>query len=143
MLRSFTEDYKLGILSEERVKPILEEKFDLKLLKLNKTHFYDYLDEDKNIYVEIKSRCTKYNQFNTTLIGDDKLKYAQILLKRNPNTTFKLVFVFVDGTYYIDYDDELFSTFETKFFRRRTRTDFTDYEKEYCYIPINRLIKID
>ena len=143
MFRSFVDDYKFGILSEERTKPILEEYFKFKLLKLDKTHFYDYINEDKNIYIEIKTRCAKYAQYFTTMIGFDKIKYAQILLNRNDKLKFRLVFVFVDGTYYIDYDEVLFKTFIIKNLGRRARTDFTDYEKEYMYIPIDTLTKIN
>jgi len=89
---------------------------------------YDYKGV-KNIY-ELKSRRCNYNTYPTTLIGKDKIK---------DNIIF--IFNFIDGIYYIKYEEDKFNNYETKLFKRYDRGNI-DREKDYLYIPIKDLIKI-
>jgi len=57
------------------------------------------------------------------------------------NTIF--LFYFTDGLYYIEYNKELFDTFEIKDFVRNPRYGKIDKPKKYIYIPIINLNKIN
>jgi hypothetical protein len=68
------------------------------------------------------------------MIAEDKIIHDNIIL----------LFNFIDGLYYINYEEnkELFKTFEKKLFKRY-RPNIKDIEKNYLYIPINHLKKIE
>jgi hypothetical protein len=56
----------------------------------------------------------------------------------------KIIFLFnfIDGLYYIEYEKNLFDTFEKQPFRR-FREGVNDKEKPYIYIPIEHLKRIN
>jgi hypothetical protein len=53
-----------------------------------------------------------------------------------------LLFLFTDGLYYIRYRKNKFKKFEKKMFVRN-RDDKIDIKKDYYYIPVDKLKKID
>lgn len=77
-----------------------------------------------------QSRNVNYDMYETTIIPADKI--CKIFL-----------FNFRDGLYYIKYRKSKFDTFERKIFVRNQRDDYNDIPKEYIYIPINKLKKIN
>ena len=87
--------YKFGISQEEKIKPILEEAF---CCKFNKTpgryHSFDFISEDKKVYIEIKSRHCLERSYSTTKIGYNKISKAQDLHKKGISVFF--VFNFID-----------------------------------------------
>ena len=134
MLRSFKIDYDFGKCSEENILDLIQKYFKDNIRKVKKTtEIYDY-EGDKYIY-ELKTRTNKYNTYNTTLLGYNKV------INNNKEQIF--LFSFIDGLYYIKYDEKEFSKFETKFFVRNKRCDYNDKLKLYIYIPIDKLIKIE
>jgi hypothetical protein len=132
--RSFKDDYAVGISIESKLKSMLETKFG----KLTKTGRYDKLDyEGEGCFVEIKSRTNRYSQYPTTMIQQSKFDYARLQTK-----PVYFVFAFTDGIYYIQYNSELFDTFESGDFQRPGRIDKTDMRQVYVYIPITSLTRI-
>jgi len=129
-MKSFTQELKQGLQIQEIVLPIIQSYFnrDIKPTK-GKYDRYDYLDNDYNY--ELKSRTNEYNKYPTTLIGLDKIDNNTIYL-----------FYFTDGLYFIEYNKELFDTFEIKDFVRNPRYGKIDKPKKYIYIPIDKLQKI-
>jgi len=126
-----TDDCKFGNYNELLILPIIKKFFNRNIIKTtDKYNKYDYIDNDYKY--ELKSRRNKYNQYPTTLIGYDKLT--------NSKTIF--LFNFIDGLYYINYEKELFDTFEKKPFVRNYR-GVNDIKKDYLFIPIEYLIKIN
>jgi hypothetical protein len=87
-----------------------------------------------NKYFEIKSRRFNHNKYKTTMIGKNKIDFAN----KYPDNTFYFVFVFEDGIYYYKYniEDKLTSAIGGRWDRG------IDELKKYIYIPINYLIKI-
>lgn len=131
--RTFKEDYKTGTEAEKRILNDINEYFkdDIKQIK-DKYNKYDY-EGITSIY-ELKTRTNKYNTFNTTLLGFDKI------INNDKKQIF--IFNFIDGLYYIEYNKIIFDEFEKKLFVRNKRNDYNDKEKIYLFIPINKLIKI-
>ena len=133
MFRSFKQDYKTGKEAEEIILPIIKTYFNKDIKPtLKKNDKYDFYSDDGYFY-ELKNRNNKYNTFNTTLIGINKIT--------NNNIIF--LFKFIDGLYFIKYNKKLFDTFEKNLFIRNKRIDFKDQIKEYLFIPISELIKIN
>lgn len=128
---SFKQDYYFGLDQEEKVLPIIRNFFNRDIQKsINKFERFDYSDE-KYKY-ELKSRNNTYNKYLTTLICADKISKNSIFL-----------FNFLDGLYYIKYRKSKFNKFEKKLFVRNKRYDYNDKQKDYIYIPIEYLKKIN
>jgi hypothetical protein len=128
---SFKQDYYFGLKKEDELLPVIRSFFNRDIQKsTNKFERFDYSDE-KYKY-ELKSRNNEYNKYPTTLIPFDKVCKRIIFL-----------FHFTDGLYYIKYRKSKFNTFEKKMFVRNKRSDYNDLQKEYIYIPIEYLKKIN
>jgi len=128
---SFKQDYYFGLDQEEKVLPIIRNFFNRDIQKsINKFERFDYSDE-KYKY-ELKSRNNTYDKYLTTLICADKISKNSIFL-----------FNFLDGLYYIKYRKSKFNKFEKKLFVRNKRYDYNDKQKDYIYIPIEYLKKIN
>jgi hypothetical protein len=124
---SFKVDYANGKSNEEKILNKINEYFndDIKHIKY-KYSLYDY--EGKNKKYELKTRNNLYNKFESVLISKRKLINNIILL-----------FSFIDGLYYIEYDENTFKNFEYKNFKRFSRCDYNDKVDEVVYIPIKYL----
>jgi len=130
-MKVFKEELKNGLEIQELVLPIIKKYFKRNIKNTDgKYNKYDYIDNDYKY--ELKSRTNEYKKFPTTLIGLDKIQDKSIFL-----------FYFTDGLYYIEYNKELFDTFEIKDFVRNPRYGRIDKPKKYIYIPIINLKKID
>jgi len=117
---------EFGKKSEMEVLPIIKKFFKDELIEPTTKHFdkWDYISKLKNY--ELKTRTANYKDYPTTMIGLDKCLINSILL-----------FKFVDGLYYIEYNEEQFKKYEVK--------KFTKYQqkKDYIYIDINDLLLIE
>lgn len=128
---SFKNDYYKGLEKEKEVLPIIRNFFNRDIQKtINNFERFDFAC-NKYKY-ELKSRNNEYSKYPTTLIPADKICKRIIFL-----------FYFTDGLYYIKYSKSKFSKFEKKQFCRNKRNDFNDLQKEYYYIPIDKLKKIN
>lgn len=128
-------DKKFGDKGEEYAIDILERYFEINLTKTPDNHVMDFFSDD-NTYFEVKSRNNTYNKYDTTMIGYNKVQYANKL-----NRAVYFVFNFTDGIYYYKYDISKLNELEIKI---GGRCDRGSYEyKKYAYISIDKLIKIE
>jgi len=130
---SFQSDYAYGIQQQNSLYPLFKNFFDDDLVSTpKKFDKYDY--EGTTASYELKSRKINFKTYPTTCIASDKI---------NPNHTKRQIYLFnfLDGTYFIEYDKDLFDSFEVKEFRR-WRKGVDDKEKPYVYIPIDKLIPL-
>jgi hypothetical protein len=132
------EDTLFGCESEKIIREQLNEYFKINLAHTeDKMCVFDFYDNDKNIFVELKTRrCYSYT-YNTTMIGYNKIRHC----KKNLNNDYYFVFKFINALYYIKYDDNIFG----KFMIKKSGRDDRGYSErsDYIYIPLNLLIKID
>jgi hypothetical protein len=135
-MRTFKEDYTTGISSELKIKTTLESFFNEPFTKTSQYHPMDYSTPTK--YIEIKTRTNASTTYPTTMIPYSKIDFA----KASPSNTY-FVFVFTDGIFYIEYDEELFNSFHVEVFQRNPRQDHTDRPQSYLYIPVSLLTKTD
>jgi len=132
-MTTFKKDYQDGKEDEIRVLPIITKYFNKDIsLSSKKTDVYDFKDTEGTLY-ELKRRNNRHNSYPTTIIGINKIQ----------NNNCILLFDFSDGLYFIKYDKTLFDTFERNLFVRNKRLDYHDVEKEYLFIPIDKLTLID
>lgn len=117
---------EFGKKSEMEVLPIIKKFFNDELIEPTTKHFdkWDYISKSKNY--ELKTRTCNYKDYPTTMIGTSKCQIDSILL-----------FKFIDGLYYIEYNEEQFKKYEIK--------KFTKYQQKinYTYIDINDLLLIE
>jgi len=121
-----------GYNGEDEVLPIIKNFFKRNIYKTDdRYNKYDFKDD---IYCyELKTRRNTYNYYPTTLISCDKITNNKIIC----------LFKFTDGLYYIEYDKELFNTFEKKPYVRGNNQYYENVKKDYFFIPIEKLIKIE
>jgi hypothetical protein len=139
-MNSKTEDLKLGELNETKALPEIETFLNTKLTKdKNKYATFDFFNDPKTIYVELKSRRIKHDKYNTALIGENKVKWC-----KNPDINYYFVWLYNDGIYYLKYDKELFATFKVeKEYFVKMRFDVGSFEtSSVVHIPTNKLNKI-
>lgn len=124
-----------NVLEIEVIK-ILQKKFKMKLYFTKEYDLYDFVNEFKNIFFELKGRNNTYNKYPTTMIGYNKV----LECIKNKQNKYYFVFKFTDGLYYCRYSKKLIKQCEIK---RGGRCDRGKAEfKQYLFIPINLLKKI-
>lgn len=135
-MRSQREDLLLGLSSEQRVKDTLSSAFNDTLKKTTTFHPMDY--EGCGCWIEIKTRpnCT-VNTYPTFMLSYNKIQFAD-----KSDRPVYIVYVLKDAIYYIQYEKELFSTFEVSSFQRTGRCDANDLSQSVIYIPTKELKKL-
>lgn len=124
----YPKDFEFGDKEEERIHPSLIAYFKREIRRKGGKNKHDYECDEYNY--EVKSRKNNYSKYPTTMITADKICGEKKLI---------LLFNFLDGLYYIEYDKEKFDKYEIQnFSRARIKTD----EKPHIYIPINDLTQL-
>lgn len=87
------------------------------------------------IYAELKSRRIKHDEYDTAIIGLNKIEACT-----NPDVDYYFVYSYLDGIYYIKYDKTLFSTFvvDTSY-QRSDRVGCSNRPSAVVYVPIKNL----
>jgi hypothetical protein len=136
---SLAADLAFGTMNEEQKQGALERCFMEKLTKdANKWALFDFYNEARTVYVEMKSRNNKHDTYPTTIVGRNKIAFCT-----DPNKKYYFVFVFQDGIYYIQYDKAVFDAFECADFVRNTRCDYQDRVSPYVFIPVSALTRMN
>lgn len=134
MIRTMAIDAVYGRHKEIEVKRILPEIYNQKFRDYSKDRFatFDFISEDENIILELKSRRCKSNQYSTTIVGLNKIEKAKELQK--DGKVVKFLFNFTDGLYE-------FCDLENYKVRKGGRTDLIGEKgwKDYAHININNL----
>jgi len=132
-MRTFEEDYQFGTTSEEQTLSTIRTIDPTIQRNQDRYSPFDYNNEGNTIFVELKTRNNAKNKYPTTMLPYSKVKIAEA----NINKTYYFAFKFTDGIYYIQYNKNLFDTFEVKYMGRfdRGRAELNDY----CLIPIQHL----
>lgn len=131
-MRSYAQDRQFGIQSEQLLLPTFNALFDTSFQTTSRYDPFDFISPTFNL--ELKTRTNKLAQYPTTLLPYSKIEHADA----SPIPTI-FAFKFTDKLAYIQYDRDLFATFETSDFARNPRVDYHDAPKSYIYIPIKHL----
>ena len=130
---SYINDYKYGMKSEARVLKTIRHFWNKPNIEKTNNQYSTYDFEDENNYYELKSRKCSSSQYNTTMIATGKFQI---------NKSQVFLFDFIDGLYYIKYNPEEFANFERRMYQSEDRIGMRGNNREYVFIPINRLIRI-
>ena len=126
------DDLIIGSLNEDYSIDIIKELLNLSSLKkLGEFDTFDFYNEEKNIFFEVKSRRINHNKYTTTMIGYNKI------LEAVKHDLVYFIFIFEDGDYYYKFNPD--DNFEISFGGRNDRGK-AEYKK-YCYIPISKLTR--
>lgn len=119
-------DLKRGFFEEGRMKSVIEKYHNTTIEKTPDNFVFDYKND--TTYYEVKSRNCTVHKYPTTMVGKNKIDFANEM----PDKTFYFVFCFTDGDYIYKYDRS-----NRLFFELGGRKDrgYNEY-KEYCYIPV-------
>jgi len=129
---SFEKDYAFGLDGERSVIGKMSSYFGAELTKTDQFNPFDF--KNNTMCIELKKRRNKKDAYPTTMVGANKVKIAE---QDTSGKKYVFAFNFTDGLYYIEYDRELFSSFEISEGGRcdRGRPEMNDY----CYIPVSLL----
>jgi len=114
-----------------KVLPIIQDYFKREIKHLKEDRFSKYDFNDDTYYYELKSRTNRKNSYPDTIIGFDKIE--------NDNKPVILLFYFTDELCYVEYDKEVFDSFEVVPITRRDRNVGP---KMHLKIPIHHLTTI-
>ena len=132
-------DLIFGDKQEDKIKPILESHFKIKLNKTKGFATFDYIDNDENLFIELKSRRAKKYQYPDTMIGLNKVNEGFEKMKKGKKIYF--FFSFRDQLCYYMLDND---TFNLKWIRAGGRKDRGINEiKSYVFIPVKYLTDVD
>ena len=97
---------------------------------------FDYSNKGRTIWVELKTRRIKHDDYPTAIIGSNKLE----LCKKTEGVEYYFVYNYLDGIYYIKYDKAVFDTFEVNpEYRRGERFGCTNSPSSVVFIPTGLL----
>lgn len=125
----YQDSYLFGTKKERIILPILREHFQSDIQLTIPNSKYDYQDNSYNY--ELKSRTCKSTTYTTTMISSNKCNSTE--------KPIRLVFNFVDALYYIEYNANLFGTYQRELF---SRADIVSDERPHYYIPVEHLTLI-
>jgi hypothetical protein len=134
------EDIKFGLSNEEKALPQITTFLNTELKKdPNPYAIHDWWNETKTIFVELKSRRITHNQYDTAIIGLNKIKKCD-----NPNVNYYFVWLYTDGLFYLKYDKEVFDKFVIqKDYKIQYRFDVGKSEySSVVHIPYKFLTKL-
>jgi len=122
----YPKDHTYGLLEQSKQLPVIQKFFNKDIKEIeNKLSPFDY-ECDTHVY-ELKTRTNTLNKYPTTMIGRNKIEAKKDII---------LIFKYTDCLTYINYNKELFDTFEIKPFDRNVKEKS---KKDYIYIPIQHL----
>ena len=129
---------KYGEKNETDFYNILKQNGLTNIIRTEKYTPYDYYFKlnNMNIYIELKTRCIKKEQYDTTILATNKVNFFNNDIKKR-NKIFYAIFGFITDTkemeyYYIKYDKELFNSYAKQVI----------FNKEHFKIPITDLTEI-
>jgi hypothetical protein len=138
MITSTRDDLQFGLSSESRNHSSIERLVGCGLIKdSNPYSSFDFHNEDKTVFAELKTRRIRHNQYPTTLISADKIAHIE------EGKDYYFVWAYVDGMYYLKYDPDVWATFECKMFARYDRSDRREFPKPHIFIPCELLKPIE
>jgi hypothetical protein len=128
-------DLMFGIASQNTVQGRIASFLNTTLDPLDDYSVMDWANPGRTIYVELKTRRIRHDQYPTALIGLNKIEFCS-----DPQKEYYFCFAYTDGIYFIKYDAELFATFDRNYsYQRGDRPDCINHASRIVYIPVNLL----
>lgn len=152
MIKKENEYYvKMGEINEDRYEPDIMEIYgnNIRRSSLKSTNgiqkntywiTYDWIDDVNKIKFELKSRNLRHNSYNTTMIGNNKVKNAL----KDTEYEYIYFFGFIDGLYEWKLTRENLEKCKTNTGGVSSSQEYTPFnnDKEHLLIPVRDLVKI-
>ena len=129
-------DLQYGESKEDDIKSKLESYFKCNLEKTSKLNLFDYVDNDKKILIELKSRRNDKMKYPTTMIGYNKI--IESINKIKEGWTIYYIFNFTDKLTYYKFEKDNSKYHSIGGRKDRGRPEF----KKYYFIPVELLSDI-
>jgi hypothetical protein len=126
-------DLEFGEKNEDYYKIVIEKYFNCPLEKTNKTAIFDFVNKEKKISIEMKSRNNNKDKYPTTMIGYNKI--IESVKKINEGWTIYFVFKFTDCIAFYKFEEDNTDWHSIGGRRDRFKNEF----KEYYFIPVSEL----
>jgi hypothetical protein len=132
-------DLSYGVSREVSLHNQIEELVGDSIERKGGMSVFDYTNKAKTVYVELKSRRIKHDDYATALIGLNKVEACT-----NPDVDYYFVYSYLDGIYYIKYDKTEFATFEVDTtYQRSDREDCPNKPSAVVYVPVKKLKRFE
>ncbi len=135
-MKYYKKENKIGELNEIKFKPEIETVVGCNLENTYKFNTFDFINKDKKILVELKCRNCLKNNYSTTMIGMNKIERSKI--KFEDGYKIYYFFKFLDGLFYVEYNNELKYEIKTGF--RYDRPETITKKPLYAYINVDDLV---
>ena len=137
-MKTFKNDLKFGMQNECDTHKAIERCWGIDLIKRSKFDPFDL--EGDNLLIEIKSRNINHDQYDTCLVGYNKILYAKKELERNDKLNIYFFWKYKDGIFYAKYGDFEYTISE---YTRGCRADRIgkDINKITCFIETKKFLK--
>jgi hypothetical protein len=132
-----SEDIEYGRMSELAVLPLINKHFNDDAVASSEIYSTQDFFSQNAVY-ELKSRKIVHNLYPTALIGANKA----VLKKDDREKSLYFVFSYLDGLFYIKYDEEQFRDWKSVF-QRNARIGCRDLAHEVFHIPHTALTRIN
>jgi hypothetical protein len=129
-----SEDLAFGLASESRNRATIEAFLNVTLHKTGTYDAMDMCDDDKTIFVEMKTRRIRHNDYPTALIGKNKIDFCE-----SSGADCYIIYVYTDGIFYIKYNRELFGGFRCDPYERGQRAGGIQPRQLFYFIPHGNL----
>lgn len=134
------DDLAFGTASEMTNLDILQQFFNTTLEKQDGYSVFDFMNPNKSIFVELKSRRIRHDTYDTALIGLNKIAF----IEQMPEVEYWFAYCYTDGVWVIKYEKELFDTFEVRHdYVRGVRADANNRPDSVVFIPTKYLSKVN
>lgn len=130
-------DLTFGTNSERSNQSKLEGFFKRKLTRAGGYSTFDFND-GATLFVELKTRRIPHDRYKTAIIGANKVETAA----QNPDRSYWFCYAYEDGIYGIEFQKDLFATFERSEYSRGDREDYHNRPQTCVFIPSHLLTKI-
>jgi hypothetical protein len=129
-------DIEFGKNNESKLKSKIETFFKCNLLHTNKNNVFDFIDNDKKILIELKTRKNTKLKYPTTMIGYNKI--VESIEKIKNGWTIYYIFSFTDKLTYYKFEKDNNEYHSIGGRKDRGRSEF----KKYYFIPVELLSDI-
>lgn len=129
-------DIEFGNNNEKLLKSKIENFFKCNLHHTNKTNVFDFIDTDKKILIELKTRKNTKMKYPTTMIGYNKI--LESIKKIKEGYTIYYIFNFTDKLTYYKFENDNNEYHSIGGRKDRGRSEF----KKYYFIPVDLLTDI-
>jgi hypothetical protein len=134
----------MGLKNEKKYITFINKHYNKQFLKLDNGYSaMDFISDDGYIFIELKTRTNKYDKYNTTVVGENKILYGLKKIKNN-NVRVIFLFGFTDGLYCWELTNDTYIKIggSASFKLGECSAEHSQYKK-HAHIPISNLSLID